>query len=90
MISISTKSTMSEELVAAAIATTIISKRRSAERKRKRKTVWVTPCVCRRPNFGDYHTLLSELRLPDRKEFKTYLPMTSEIFEYIFHFIKTT
>ena len=51
LISISTASKMSEEPAAAAIAIAIISTRKSSERKRKQRTVWVKPWLCRiRPN----------------------------------------
>ena len=46
-ISISTESVMSEELAAAAIVITKISKRKNTEQKRKRRTVWVKPWLYR-------------------------------------------
>ena len=74
LISISTESTMmSEELAAAAIAIAIISKRKNTERKRKRRTVWLKPWLYKRPNFGVYDTLLSELRLEEGNEFRRLL-----------------
>ena len=46
-ISISTESVMGEELAAAAIVITKISKRKNTEQKRKRRTVWVKPWLYR-------------------------------------------
>ena len=88
LVSISTESTMSEELAAAAIVIAIISKRKNTERKRKRRTVWVKPWLYQRPNFQVYDMLLSELRLEDENEYKNYLRMTPENFEYIYHLVK--
>ena len=84
LIPISTESTMSEELAAAAIVIVIISKRKNTERKRKPRTVWVKPSLYKRSNFGVHDTLLSELRPEDENEYKNYLRMTPENFEYIY------
>ena len=45
--SISTQNAMREELATAAIAIAIISKSKNTARKRKQKTVWVRPWLCR-------------------------------------------
>ena len=47
LISISTESTMSEELAAAAIVTAIISETKNTGRKRKQRTAWMKPWLCR-------------------------------------------
>ena len=48
LISISTESTMREELAAIATAIAIIPKRKNTERRRKRRTTWVKLWLCRK------------------------------------------
>ena len=38
---------MNEELAATSVAIAIISKRKNTKRKRKRRTVWIKPWLCR-------------------------------------------
>ena len=46
------------------------------------------PWLKRRHSLGVYETLLTELRLEDKCNYKNYLPIASENFEEIFQLIK--
>ena len=80
---------MSEGVADAAIISIIIWKRKKRRiRNKKARKVWVKSWRLRRPQLGIYDTLLSELRVEEESDDKTFLRMTSENFEEIFHLIE--
>ena len=49
-------------------------------RKIRRKSTWVRDWLSRRPAFGQYDQLLTELHREDRKGYKNFLRITPELF----------
>ena len=49
-------------------------------RKIRRKSVWVREWLLRRPTFGQYDQLLTELHREDLRGYKNFLRITPELF----------
>ena len=74
-----------KQAVEAVIIALISEKNKS---KKKKKRVCVKPWLKRRKNLEYYETLLLELRLEGKYNYKILLRMTSENFEETFQLIK--
>ena len=48
--------------------------------QQRRRTMWVKPWLLRRVTLGHYDTLMQELMLESRGDFKSYLRMEPEMF----------
>ena len=84
---------MSHEQAASAIIAVLISEKNNSRKNKHKRKVGVKPCLKRKKNFIKlyekfYETLLAELRLGDKYNYKNYLRMTSENFQEIFQLIK--
>ena len=75
---------MIQEQAAAAVIIALISEKNKSRKKRQKRRVCVKPWIKRRKNLGFYETLLAELWIEDKYNYKNYLQMTSENFEDIF------
>ena len=66
-----------------------IWQRRVALRKRKRqRRIWIHEITRRRKDLGEYHRLVSEMRL-DSSRFKQYFRMTPTVFDELLNLIGT-
>ena len=80
-------SKMIQEQAASAIIIALISEKNLSKKNReKKRRVCMKPWLKRRKNF--YETLLAELRLEYKYNYKILLRMTSENFEKIFQLMK--
>ena len=78
---------MIQEQAASAIIIALISeKNQSRKNREKKRRVCMKPWLKRRKNF--YETLLAELRLEYKYNYKILLRITSENFEKIFQLMK--
>ncbi|XP_053372723.1 uncharacterized protein LOC123561515 [Mercenaria mercenaria] len=50
-------------------------------RQRRQRRWWVKPWIQRRPLYGQYETLMQELRLEHHGDFKAYLRMEPDMFQ---------
>ena len=71
---------MSQEQAAATVIIALISQKKASQGKREKK-LWNSW------NSEIHETLLAELRLEDKHNYKNYLQMTSKNFEKIFQLI---
>ena len=51
------------------------------EPQRRKRRWWVKPWIQRRPLYGQYETLLHELRLENPADFEAYLRLKTELFQ---------
>lgn len=61
----------------------MLAMKRKIRRKYSKKKFWVAPWLrgCRRDHYGQYSSLMTELRLGDEATYRTYLRMPPEMFE---------
>ena len=77
---------MSQEQAAAAVISGLTSKKNKAGKKTQKRKVGMKPWLKRRKNLGFYDTLLAELRLEDKYNYKNCLQFKN--FEELFQLIK--
>ena len=58
----------------------VAEQERNAERVRRKRRWWVRPWLTRRSLFGQYETLMLELRLEHHGDFKAFLRMEPQLF----------
>ena len=81
-------SKISHEQAASVVIVALISRKNKSRKKRHKRKVGMKPWLKRKKNCGFYETLLAELRLEGKYNYKNYLWMTSEHFEEIHQLIK--
>ena len=65
-----------ELIVILAIALNVLDNK---PRKKRKKKLWVKPCLQRRSKLGVLNTLLQGMKLEVQKGYKSYLRMTLEL-----------
>ena len=77
---------MEEEMLAACSALIIVAILR--KKKRKPREIWVKKWLMKRDKKSAYNTILQELRLDDKANFRRYLRMNTDTFDELVRLVK--
>ena len=69
------------------LALIIYYRERVKKRKRKRRRFWLHSTISQRDAFGEYHTLVQELR-HDNERFRMYFRMSVTAFDYLLSLVE--